>query len=359
MVQRLRHVVEHMADVCPVVQTLDAPVPQMVDTVLEFFRALDLPVGEQVIAVPKISTDRVSQRLVERRLPQMVEQLVDVPTVLSPLRIAEQIVGIPAPQRGGNWSPLPGQSSTLSPLRNAFLSGLWSRSLSLLLQNAFLSGLWSRSLLVEIFLLVVQVLVSFSRDRVQQLLVPSSSPTLFLGLITWMNTCPSLPSGCCSVPPPRTGPFTGTDAPMRLPGSHLRASMSSGLVRSPREEESGTGTRVPVPVHMTSLLCLLSEAFGVRGLASPHPFLGAICGMCYAALLVPLHLALCSLLASSGLGCPASWPIWTRRTVLIVRFTTIRQWHVQVCFTGDSVPRVVFPLVVAGPFALLHGRYGP
>ena len=41
------------------------------------------------------------------------------PTVLSPLRIAEEIVGIPAPQRGGNWSlqgPLPGQSSTLSPL---------------------------------------------------------------------------------------------------------------------------------------------------------------------------------------------------------------------------------------------------
>ena len=39
--------------------------------------------------------------------------------MLSPLRIAEQIVGIPAPQRGGNWSlqgPLPGQSSTLSPL---------------------------------------------------------------------------------------------------------------------------------------------------------------------------------------------------------------------------------------------------
>ena len=85
---------------------------------LEFFRALDLPVGEQVIAVPRISTDRVSQRLVERRLPQMVEQLVHVPTVLSPLLIAEQIVGIPAPQRGGNWSlhgPLPGQSSTLSP----------------------------------------------------------------------------------------------------------------------------------------------------------------------------------------------------------------------------------------------------
>ena len=67
----MRHVVEHMADVCSVVQTLDAPVPQMVDTVLEFFRALDQPVDEQVIAVPKIFTDRVS------------EQLVEVPTVVS------------------------------------------------------------------------------------------------------------------------------------------------------------------------------------------------------------------------------------------------------------------------------------
>ena len=103
-VREERHVVEDPSELAPLVQFLDAPVPQMVDTVLEFFRALDLPVVEQVIAVPKISTDRVSQRLVERRLPQMVEQLVHVPTVLSPLRIAEQIVGIPAPQRGGNWS---------------------------------------------------------------------------------------------------------------------------------------------------------------------------------------------------------------------------------------------------------------
>ena len=111
----MRHVVEHMADVCPVLQTLDAPVSQMVDTVLEFFRALDLPVDEQVIAVPKISTDRVSQRPVERRLPQIVEQLVEVPTVLTPtriaLRIAEQIVNTPVPQ-GRIQGFLPGQSST-------------------------------------------------------------------------------------------------------------------------------------------------------------------------------------------------------------------------------------------------------
>ena len=107
----LRHTVDQIVVAVPPVPLLDDPVPQTVDTVLDFFRVLDLPVGEQVIAVPKISTDRVSQRLVERRLPQMVEHLV----VLSPLRIAEQIFGIPAPQRGGNWSlqgPLPGQSST-------------------------------------------------------------------------------------------------------------------------------------------------------------------------------------------------------------------------------------------------------
>ena len=115
----VRHVVEQMADVCPVVQTLDAPVPQMVDTVLEFFRSLDLPVDEQVIAVPKISTDRVSQRLVERRLPQIVEQLVEVPAVLTPtriaLRIAEQIVDTPVPcgrDRRRVQGFLPVQSST-------------------------------------------------------------------------------------------------------------------------------------------------------------------------------------------------------------------------------------------------------
>ena len=77
----------------------------------------------------------------------------------------------------------------------------------MLLRNAFLSGL-SRSMLVEIFLLVVQVLVSFARDRDQQLLVLSSSPTLFLmGLITWMSTYPSLPSGSNFVMKPRQSPI--------------------------------------------------------------------------------------------------------------------------------------------------------
>ena len=108
-----------LSELAPMVLFLDSPAPQMVDTVLEFFRALDLPVGEQVIAVPQISTDRVSQRLVERRLPQMVEQLVEVPTVLTPtriaLQIAEQLVNTPVPQvsvsGGGHQGSLSGQGS--------------------------------------------------------------------------------------------------------------------------------------------------------------------------------------------------------------------------------------------------------
>ena len=110
---------EDPSELAPLVPLLDDPVPQTVDTVLEFFRALDLPVVEQVIAVPKISTDRVSQRLVERRLPQMVEQLVHVPTVLTPtriaLQIAEQLVAIPVPQvsvsGGGHQGSFSGQGS--------------------------------------------------------------------------------------------------------------------------------------------------------------------------------------------------------------------------------------------------------
>ena len=115
----LRHTVDQIVVAVPLVPLLDDPVPQTVDTVLDFFRSLDLPVAEQVVAVPKISFDRVSQRLVQRRLPQMVEQLAEVPTVLTPmpiaLQIAEQIVGIPVPrgrgeQRLQGFSP--GQGST-------------------------------------------------------------------------------------------------------------------------------------------------------------------------------------------------------------------------------------------------------
>ena len=69
-------------------------------SVLQFF-ATHLPViAEQVIDVPKVSQDRTPQRLGDcLRQPQMADQLVDVPIVVSYSSLrqltAEQIVDIP------------------------------------------------------------------------------------------------------------------------------------------------------------------------------------------------------------------------------------------------------------------------
>ena len=70
------------------------PVPQMVDQLLSFFTALDSSVPEQVIEVPKISTPSRCPRTV-LSVPQMAEQLVEVPTIISfsSLRIVEQASG--------------------------------------------------------------------------------------------------------------------------------------------------------------------------------------------------------------------------------------------------------------------------
>ena len=112
-----RHVMEDLGTVCPFVQILDLPVPQMVDYVMDALRILDRPIVEQVIEVPKISCLPCPSRS-PVSVPQSAEQLVEVPTVLSPLRIAEQIVGIPVPRGRGKRRVqgfLPEQSSTAAP----------------------------------------------------------------------------------------------------------------------------------------------------------------------------------------------------------------------------------------------------
>ena len=72
-------------------------------------KKIDAPtLDEQVIAVPKISLDRIPQRCPRRR-PRRAEQLVEVPTIISysslQKRNAEQIIDIPVPHdrsgRGG------------------------------------------------------------------------------------------------------------------------------------------------------------------------------------------------------------------------------------------------------------------
>ena len=121
----LRRTVDQLADAAPMVQVL-ALVPQkdqlvdnlnLEDDVTDALRILDRPMAEQVIDVPKISCSPCPSRCPISE-PQSAEQLVEVPTVLSltriALRIAEQIVDIPASGRGVCDTPrgsLPEQST--------------------------------------------------------------------------------------------------------------------------------------------------------------------------------------------------------------------------------------------------------
>ena len=128
----VRHVVEDLGSVCPVVQILDLPVPHRMDhlaellnleeDVLDAGRLVDrfLQVPELVIEVPKISLDVIPLRTLVPE-PQLAEQLVEVPTIVSfssLLRTIEQTVDIPVPQGGGgrvgvrSLQGFPGQSST-------------------------------------------------------------------------------------------------------------------------------------------------------------------------------------------------------------------------------------------------------
>ena len=105
-------------------QILDVPVLQMVEQSVEvdtFFR-LSLPaVAEQVIDVPKISCPSHAGRAALRE-PQLVEQLVEVPTVLTysllQQQTAEQVVDTPVSPgrgrvaRGGLHGSSHGQGST-------------------------------------------------------------------------------------------------------------------------------------------------------------------------------------------------------------------------------------------------------
>ena len=112
-----RHVAEQVHD-APVVPILAAPVPQMGDQLIVAFRSLDILMAEQVIAVPKISCPSHAGRAALRE-PQIVEQLVEVPTVLSysfiQQRTAQQIIDLPVPRTrgplGGLQGSLPSQGS--------------------------------------------------------------------------------------------------------------------------------------------------------------------------------------------------------------------------------------------------------
>ena len=118
---------EHFVDfVCfaPMVQILDAPVPQTVDKLHDVFQFFDRlsAVPEPVIEVPKIYTEDVPMCAV-LRATQLAEQLVEVPTIISnPVvlllqallehkqRTVEQNVDIPAVGGSGTGGGLSGQN---------------------------------------------------------------------------------------------------------------------------------------------------------------------------------------------------------------------------------------------------------
>ena len=100
--------------------TLDVPVPQMENQLVEVCRLLDVLIPEQAIEVPKISSPLQSRRRRVRFAEQTAEQLVEVPTIVSYSSLhglVEQNVDIPVPHGrdrvgGGLLGFLPGQSST-------------------------------------------------------------------------------------------------------------------------------------------------------------------------------------------------------------------------------------------------------
>ena len=122
--------VEQIAVYAPMVQILDAPVPQLVEQLPDVLRFFDrfATVPEQVIAVPKIFIESVPPRAF-LRATQLAEQLVEVPTIISfslmsllqsllayQQRTMEQNVDIPAVggigTGGGSSGFLPRQSTS-------------------------------------------------------------------------------------------------------------------------------------------------------------------------------------------------------------------------------------------------------
>ena len=79
-----QHPVDQIVDTGPALPILDVPVPLMGEQLVDVLRFFDTlcPVAEQVIDVPKISLEDIPARRLCRE-PQLVEQLVEVPTVVS------------------------------------------------------------------------------------------------------------------------------------------------------------------------------------------------------------------------------------------------------------------------------------
>ena len=115
---------------------LDVPVPLMEEQLLvDAFAPHDVRVPEQVIEVPMIFIDELSVRTPVRE-PQLAEQLVEVPTIHLLFLVAADC----GAERGRSSSAM-----VVCAIFKVFPQDRLQRCL-LSLWNAFLSGMWSRSL---------------------------------------------------------------------------------------------------------------------------------------------------------------------------------------------------------------------
>ena len=123
----MRHTVEQTVDTALRLRMLDAPVPQTAEQlpdVLQFFDRLTTD-PEQVIEVPKIFPEDIPIRA-DLRDPQLVEQLVEVPTIVSTSTF--QFLVVEGEFLVFKVFPLDRVQQRCLLVRNVFLSGLWSRS---------------------------------------------------------------------------------------------------------------------------------------------------------------------------------------------------------------------------------------
>ena len=79
-----QHTVEQIVDNVLFAPSLDVPVPQVGNQLVDVCRLFDVFIPEQAIEVPKISpTPRPPRRRRVRFADQRAEQLVEVPTIIS------------------------------------------------------------------------------------------------------------------------------------------------------------------------------------------------------------------------------------------------------------------------------------
>ena len=263
-----RHCVEHLAEVCPIVQILDAdvPVPLLVDQYAAIWNmeedALvaadhldrDFQVPELVIEVPKISLDVIPLHTLVPE-PQLAEQLVEVPTIVSfssLQRIMEQTVDIPVPQGGGRHADLQGflrgQSSTGAeqivdiPGGGLHRPGQSSSSADEPGEGVFRTFPQNKK--------KVRRVASHSGSE----LLPESSPSTpaaqLEGSVERVRLRERQLLASLS---------SGTDVLTAQSGGLQLVSRSCGSAKGMRRERCTTGTGTRVPPRLTSLLFLLSE----------------------------------------------------------------------------------------------------